>query len=221
MELPQSLNSVSARSIDEIRSAARATQANVVTLRVFIERRDPDQKLTDIRTPSPGPVRRNRDILLDTQTLKTYSSGELIVRLRQVWGEFCALCWLFPHVDPQSPIDFDPLPDGQDLRCINDSRAKLAQVQTDLWRLVHEQRLRHDPDARSDPAFQRDTEIAVTQRLRIYGVNVSKASDEQVFHAACEYAGMIAAFRWSLDDRWAWEGPGIMNLSHSSPPTPQ
>lgn len=221
MELPQSLESVSARSIDEIRSAACATQANVVTLRVFVERRDPAQQLTDIRTPSPGPVRRNRDILLDTQTLKTYSSGELIVRLRQVWGEFCALCWLFPHVDPQTPIDFDPLPDGQDLRCINDARAKLAQVQTDLWRLVHEQRLRHDPDARSDPAFQQDAEVAVTQRLRIYGVNVSKASDEQVFHAACEYAGMIAAFRWALDDRWAWEGPGIMKLSNSAPPTPQ
>ena len=218
MKLPQSLDAVSARSVEEIRGTARAVQANVVTLRVFFERREPGQTLSDIRTPAPGPVRRNRDRLLDTETLKSYSPQELIVRLRQVWGEFCALCWLFPHVDPQAPIDFDQASEGPVFRCINDARSKLDEVQTHLWRLLHEQRLRHDPDAKKDPTFQQDAEIAVTHRLRIYGVNVARATDEQVFHAACEYAGMLAALRWALDDRWAWEGPGIMNLTITAPP---
>lgn len=217
MELPQALDSVSARSIDEISGAARAVQANVVSLRVSILRREPDLGLDDIHTPPPGPVRRSRDILLLSDRLKKYSTEELLVRLRQVWGEFCALCWLFAHVDPQAPIDFDHLPPGQDHRCIADARTKLDEVQTHLWRLLHEQRRRHDPNAGKDPAFQRDAEIAVTNRLKIYGVRVHNASNVQVFHAACEYAGMLAALRWALDDRWAWEGPGIMNLADGTP----
>ncbi|MCB9852888.1 MAG: hypothetical protein H6819_07315 [Phycisphaerales bacterium] len=217
MELPQALDSVSARSIDEISGAARAVQANVVTLRVSILRREPDLRLDDIQTPPPGPVRRSRNILLQPETLKTYSTDELLVRLRQVWGEFCALCWLFAHVDPQAPVDFDHLPPGQDHRCITDARAKLEEVQTHLWRLIHEQRRRHDPDALKDPAFQRDAEIAVTQRLKVFGVRVTNATNIQVFHAACEYAGMLAALRWALDDRWAWEGPGIMSLTNGAP----
>lgn len=218
MELPQALDSVSARSIDEIRGTARSVQANVVALRVALERRSPEVRLTDIKTKSPGPIRQYREVLLAAETLKSYAPEELLVRLRQVWGEFCALCWLFPHVDPQSPIDFDNLPPGQDHRCITDARAKLEEVQTHLWRLLHEQRRRSDPDASRDPAFQREAEIAVTHRLRVYGVNVAHAADLQVFHAACEYAGMLAALRWALDDRWTWEGPGIMKLNAAPPP---
>ncbi|HPF40123.1 MAG TPA: hypothetical protein P5081_13880 [Phycisphaerae bacterium] len=220
MELPQALDSVSARSIDEISGAARAIQANVVALRVALERRVPDVRLDDIRTPAPGPIRRSRALLLRPETLKAYTPDELMVRLRQVWGEFCALCWLFAHVDPQAPIDFDQMPDGQDHRCVTDARSKLEEVQRHLWRLLHEQRRRHDPDAPKDPTFQRDCEIAVTQRLRVYDVLVTNANDTQIFHAACEYAGMLAALRWALDDRWTWEGPGIMRLSGGVPGQP-
>lgn len=217
MELPQALDSVSARSINEIRAAARVVQANVVALRVAIERQDAALCLDDIKTPAPGPVRKLRELLISPDRLKSYSADELLVRLRQVWGEFCALCWLFPHVDPQCPIDFDDMPPGQDHRCITDARAKLEEVQSHLWRLLHEQRRRHDPNVARDPEFQRDAEIAVTQRLRIYGLLVTNASDVQVFHATCEYAGMLAALRWALDDRWSWEGPGIMKLKPASP----
>ena len=218
MELPQALDSVSARSIDEISGVARSIQANVVTLRVSLVRRHPEFDLSDIRTPSPGPVRRHRDVLLSPETLKTYSIDDSMARLRQVWGEFCAICWLFPHVDPQDPIDFDNMPAGQDHRCISDARAKLEEVQTNFWRILHEQQKRHDPAAAQDPVFQRDAEIAVTHRLKIYGIHITGATDSQVLQAACEYAGMLAALRWALDDRWTWEGPGIMKLTTNAPP---
>ena len=220
MELPQALSSVEPRSTAEIAAAARAVQANVVTLRVAIERRLGDRiDLSDIRTPPPGPVAAARELLLSAAVLKSYSADELMVRLRQVWGEFCAMCWLFPHVDPQQPVDFACLPPDQTNRCLNDAREKLETVQSDFWRLLHEQRRRHDPDARRDPQFQQDAEIAAGRRLRIYGVDVAAASDVQVLHAACEYAGMLAALRWSLDTRWTWEGPGIMELTQATPPT--
>lgn len=219
MELPQALQSVEPRSTDEIAAAARAVQANVVTLRVALVRRLGDQiDLSDINTPAPGPVSAARELLLAPDAIKTYSNDELMVRLRQVWGEFCALCWLFPHVDPQNPVDFAHLPDNQTNRCQHDAREKLETVQSDFWRILHEQRRRHDGEARFDPHFQRDSEKAAGHRLRIYGINIGSATDMQVFHAACEYAGMLAALRWALDARWTWEGPGIMKLDQGTPP---
>jgi len=200
--------------MDQVAAAAHAVQANVVTLKVAWCRQSGDPADThDIKTPPPGPVRRLREILLDRRTVKDYTPEEILLRLRQVWGEFCALCWLFPDVDPQHPINFAQLPPSQTMRCPTHALAKLDEVQKHLWRIRHEQRRRHDREARQDPGFQKEDEIALAHPIRIYGVNILACGDEPLFSAACEYAGMLAALRWACDHRWTWEGPGIMDVT--------
>lgn len=214
MELPQPITAVVPRSVTEIADAAHAVQANVVTLKTAFQRRaNRPSDDHDIRTPAPGPVRRARELLLDLPVIKRYTDAEIQLRLRQVWGEFCALCWLFPHVDPQSPICFGELDVHQVVQCTGEANRKMETIQKGLWRLRHEQRLRHDPLARTDGGFQQQHAWAVAMRLDIQGEDVSGVSDDVVFQTACEYAGMLAAFRWALDDRWDWEGAGIMDVA--------
>jgi len=111
MERFQRLSVLIPRSLDHIAAATHAVQANVATLRVAWERRSAPRDIElDIRTPPPGPVRSMREILLHRDTVKSYEPAEILLRLRQVWGEFCALAWLFPGVDPQNPINFSKLP---------------------------------------------------------------------------------------------------------------
>ncbi len=213
---PLTLSALTPRSIGEIAAAARAVQANVVSLKTaWCKKTGQDAATHDIRTPSPGAVHEAREMLIDWRVLRDYSSEEIALRLRQVWGEFSALCWMFPFVDPQTPIDFGSLPENQSLRCCADVQTKLHEIQTGLWRMKHEQRLRFDPDARSDPKFQQVHQIAVAQRLMIYGQAISTASDEELLCCACEYAGMLAALRWASDNRWTWEAAGIMELATS------
>lgn len=220
----QQLSALVPRSLDHIAAAAQVVQANVVTLRVAWGRRSvPYDVELDIRTPPPGPVRCMREALLDRETLKSYEPAEILLRLRQVWGEFCALAWLFHGVDPQQPINFGDLPQGQAIRCHTHSLAKLNEIQENIWRIRHEQRRRGDPEARKDPAFQKADEVALAFSLRIYGVDVLKCGNEALFCAACEHAGMLGALRWATDQRWAWEAPGIMELAlpgetHDGPP---
>jgi len=218
MELPQCLSALSPRSMEDIAAAALAAQANVVSLRVAYERKleaagaSGSGPLDDIRTPSPGPVTCGRDMLVDREVVKSYSADEALLRLRQIWGEFCALCWLFPFVDPQAPMDFRALSPAQSIRCCNDVSEKLNEVQRHLWRIRLEMKIRHDREARRDPSFQREYENALMHPVVIFGQDIRVCPDETLFHAACEYAGMLAALRWTSDDRWTWEGPGIMDV---------
>lgn len=214
MDPPETLTPITPRRLCDVAAAAQAVQANVVTLRVaWCRRAGQRPENHDIKTPPPGPVGRRRDLLLDREVVKGYGLEEILLRLRQVWGEFCALCWLFPHVDPQHPIDFAHLSPGASLRCPSRIHAKLDEIQKHLWRIRHEQRRRHDPEARADPSFQREDEIARTVPVRIDNEDILVCTDEAVFCAACEYVGMLAALRWVTDDRWEWEGPGIMDIA--------
>lgn len=214
MEESQRLSALSPRSLDHIAAAAHVVQANVVTLRVAWDRRPGSHDVElDIRTPPPGPVRAMREALLDRDIVKSYGPAEILLRLRQVWGEFCALTWLFPEVDPQNPIDFSDLPPGQAIRCHTHTLIKLDEIQKNVWRIRHEQMRRGDREARKDPAFQKADEAALAFSLPIYGIDVLKCSSETLFCAACEHAGMLAALRWATDQRWAWEAPGIMELA--------
>ena len=211
---PGNISAVNPRSLDAVAAAAHAVQANVAALRVaWCKRTGEPPDSHDIKTPTPGAVRHSREILIDWQTLRDYAFEEIVLRLRQVWGEFSALCWLFPNVDPQHPIRFDPLEPGQSIRCPMHIFDKLNEVQAGLWRIRHEQRARHDPKARKDPAFQREHEIALTRDVKVFGQHVSLATDDDLFCCACEYAGMLAALRWTSDDRWSWEAPGIMDVT--------
>lgn len=210
----EQLSALTPRSLDHIAAAAHVVQANVVALRVAWERRPaPHDIELDIRTPPPGPVRSMREALLDRETVKSYEPAEILLRLRQVWGEFCALAWLFPGVDPQAPINFGDLPPDQAIRCHTHTLTKLDEIQKNIWRIRHEQRRRGDREARRDPAFQKANEVALAFALRIGGVDVLKCSNEALFCAACEHVGMLAALRWASDQRWAWEAPGIMELA--------
>ncbi len=203
--------------MDEIAAAAQVVQANVVALRVaWCKRTGQPPEAHDIKTPPPGAVSKMREFLIERETLKAYSEDEILLRLRQVWGEFCSLCWLFPHVDPQKPIAFDPLPAGQGLRCLGQVQEKLAEIQAGLWRLRHEQRLRFDKDAALDPDFQRENTLAASRPMKVFGQSITNCGDSELFCCACEYAGMLAALRWATDDRWKWEAPGIMELTLSS-----
>lgn len=214
MEIPNPIHALSPRSLDEISGAARAAQANVVALRVaWCKRVRLDQDAHDIRTPPPGPVRRKRELLIPRETISSYCDEEVLLRLRQVWGEFCALCWLFPFVDPQKPVDFDALRPEQTLRCLGEIGGKLAELQAGLWRMRHEQRLRFDPDAASDVEFQRQHAIALSRPVTVFGQHISVCGNSELLACACEYAGMLAALRWATDDRWAWEAPGIMDVA--------
>ncbi len=211
---PHALASLNPRGRDALAAAAQAVQANVVALRVAWCRRaglDPIEH--DIKTPPPGPVREARELLIDRHVIKDYSLDEVTLRLRQVWGEFSVLCWLFHHEDPQHPPPFCKLPRDQPMRCPPHIHAKLVEVQAGLWRIVHEQRARNDKDAKNDPSFRREHEIALSRPVRIGGMDVRMCNDEDLFCFACEYAGMLAAVRWAIDDRWEWEGPGIMEVA--------
>lgn len=207
------ISALSPRSIDAIADAAHAVQANVAALRVAWCRHTGDATAAhEIRTPSPGPVRRMREILIPPRVLKEYTFGEISLRLRQVWGEFCALCWLFPHVDPQQPIVFDPLPPAESIRCCAEIQTKLAEVQRGLWRLRHEISIRQHPVPGAVPGLQTEHEIALAMPVSVYGQPVHEAPDEPLLACACEYAGMLAALRWTTDSRWTWEAPGIMDV---------
>jgi hypothetical protein len=208
------LSAVNPRSLDEIAAAAHAVQANVFALKTaWCKRAGQDEKTHDIRTPSPGAVHKARELLIDWRTIRDYGPEEVALRLRQAWGEFCALCWLFPHVDPQAPMVFDPLPPAQGTQCFGEVAGKLAEVQRGLWRILHEQRLRSDTEASRDPIFREAHEIAVAMPLKIYGENISSCGNDELLSCACEYAGMLAALRWATDDRWKWEAPGIMDVT--------
>ncbi|RIK63443.1 MAG: hypothetical protein DCC65_16010 [Planctomycetota bacterium] len=49
--------------------------------------------------------------------------------------------------------------------------------------------------------------------MTVFGQNISVCAPAELFACACEYAGMLAALRWATDVRWAWEAPGIMDLT--------
>jgi hypothetical protein len=198
----------------DVAAAAHAVQANVVALKVAWQKKiGTDEAIRQIRTPSPGRVRQLRDILIDHRLIRQYDPDDIALRLRQVWGEFNALCWLFPFCDPQKPIQFEPLAAGQSIRCHMESQKKLDHVQSGLWRLLHEQRLRHDRDYRQEKGFRELHEQAQTIDVNVYGVAIGHCDDQAMFCCTCEYAGMLAALRWACDDRWDWEGPGIMDVA--------
>lgn len=212
--VPVSISALNPRSREAVASAAHAVQANVVSLRVALAKRAGDAADSlEIRTPAPGAVRRLREILIDRSIVKEYSVPELAMRLRQVWGEFSALCWAFNHADPHNPIDFDEVHEKHPLRCPLHIHEKVREIQLGLWRMVHEQSARHDRSVRDDPQFRAEHDFALANPVKVFGQNIHLCNDADLFACACEHAGMLAALRWAIDDRWEWESPGIMNVT--------
>lgn len=197
---------------------AIAVQANLAALKVaWSKRAGIGSNQHEIRTPPPGAVRRYREAMIDRHVIAAYGDQELALRTRQVWGEFGVMCWAFGHDDPHAPPDFGAMRADQPIRCGGHLQEKLDEVQGGLWRLRWEQRLRFEPNTKQDPAFQREYEAALAAPMMVYGESVRVCSNEAVLLCACEYAGMLAALRWTMDDRWQWEGEGIMELLRTDP----
>ena len=206
------INALRQRDRAGLAVAARAVQANVFALRTALDRHLPGAA-APIRTPSPGSIRQGRDLLIDWRILRDYAAEECALRLRQVWGEFTALCWLFHHGDPHNPPDFIALPADHPLRCPGHVQDKIQEVQTGLWRLTHERRIRSDEAFRADPSFKAEHDFALAHPVKVSGRALPQVDDADLLACACEHAGMLAALRWAIDDHWAWECPGIMDVS--------
>jgi hypothetical protein len=201
----------------DVAAMGLAVQANLVQLQTALARRfrGPPSSV-----PPPGPITRYRETLIDWRTLKGYDEPLLNLRLREIWGQHCLICWTFHESDPTRPPAYADLsgaslagPAGNHaMRCAGELGAKLSDITQGLWRLRHEQRLRHDPAARQEPEFRKQQEAAMDMPMLVYGENVRVCADGDLLSCACEYAGMLAAIRWISDDRWTWGRPGIMEL---------
>lgn len=80
---------------------AIAVQANLVTLVVAESKRQgkkPHQH--EIKTAAPGAVKHFRETLIEPAAIAGYSDVELHLRLREIWGQFCLMGWLFSLNDP-------------------------------------------------------------------------------------------------------------------------
>jgi len=212
MELPVSSNAPELRKADAIRALGKALQANLVQLGVEARRRALESDgLIGLQVPSPGAVTERRDALIDRHAIRAYSDLELHMRLREQWGAYCALCWLI-RAD-EKPYDFSgALPDA-DMHCLASVETKIVEVHAMLWRLRHEIGMRNDADYRVSAVSRRDTLRAARIPLVVQGKTPEQASETELFGAACEHAGMLAALRWSVRPARSWGDPQLMDVS--------
>lgn len=194
------------------RDMAIVTQANLSILRVEECRRAnvaPDRH--DIHTPPPGVVRTLRHQLITRNELDALDYERLAIRCRQVWGEFSGLCWLFREADPNSPPDFHDA-DLSGVRCATELAVKVEEVRASLWRLRFEQQLRISNGFRLRGDFHELRLRAGKIPVSVYGEPCHRAPLRHVLLYACEVAGVMAALRWAMDDRWNWEQEGITDV---------
>jgi hypothetical protein len=216
--MTEKLIAIHGRSRDEIAAMAVVAQANLSQLCVAFRKRNATSRSSlDLDVPSPGAVLHFREALIPRESLRGYSDEAVWLRMREMWGQFCLFCWVFFESDPTRPPKFTALPDGQPMRCQTELSVKQMEIEKFLWRMRHEQRLRSDPEARKDPAFVEACREADRIPAVVYGLNVRVCSNEDLVLCSCEYAGMLAAIRWTLDARWTWAAPGIMELDGQPP----
>lgn len=217
---------------------AVAVQANLMTLVVADAKRHgipPAQH--DIKVRPPGAVKHFRETLIDPKTIAGYSDMELHLRLREIWGQFCLMGWLFslndtgsadssgqqalstdsgrPGLAAAGPIDFSHHPEKLDMHCGTALEIKMAEIRGFLWKMLFEQRRRLDGDHQKTPSFAQEIELASRIPAQGFGKPIEKLSGEQLLYLSCEYAGMLAAIRWTADPKLAWGAPGIMDVGES------
>ena len=209
---------------------AIAVQANLVTLVVAESKRlgkKPDQH--DIKIAAPGAVKHFRETLIESKTIAAYSDVELHLRLREIWGQFCLMGWLFSLNEPgrvgpahhSSPnesehtVTFAGLPDTAEMHCGTALEIKDAEIRGFLWKMLFEQRRRLGPAYEKSPAFAKEMELASQIPAKGFGKPIEKLTGEQLLYLSCEYAGMLAAIRWVSDPKLPWAAPGIMEVGES------
>lgn len=214
VELPvQPTNQPWTRTADDVRSMAVAIQANLVQLRVADVRRRAGEP-GDLGTVvvSPGAVHVYRETLLDRTQLKQYTALDLQLRVREVWGQYSLMRWVFNRNVEDEATDFSRLPSEAELRCDSVLDVKLAELEGLFWRLRFEQRRRHDTEYVASDRFEEDARLAETIPATAFSTPVPDATDEALLHASCEFAGMLATLRWIMDRRRTWGEPGIMEV---------
>ena len=190
---------------------AVAVQANLVQLVVAESKRRGRRPIDhDIKVVSPGHVKRFRETLIDPKTIAAYSDLELHLRLREIWGRFCLMRWLFSITESDTPVCFAGLPDDREMHCATALQIKCAEVRAFLWKMLFEQRRRTEPDYVRTPLFREDASVAERIPAAGFGKPIEQLTDEELLYASCEHAGLLAAIRWVLDKRLAWDAPGIM-----------
>ncbi len=178
-----------------------AVQANLVQLKVAdARRRGIEPGSHEIDVPSPGPVSRFREMLVDRGDIADYTDQALRLRLHEVWGQYCLFQWVLGEGDGA-------------MRCETSMAAKQAEIHAVLWRLRFEQRSREKPDCADSPSLAVDVRLAAEIPAVVFGSPVRDASDEAVLLGACEHAGMLAAIRWCADRTRRWGEEGIMDVA--------
>ncbi len=190
---------------------ALAVQANLVQLKVAdAKRRGIPSDKHNIRVPAPGFVRNFRETLIDHAILATYPDEHVILRLREIWGQFCLLHWLFQQDAPPESGNFAALAPDVTLRCGPVLDVKHDEVHAILWLLRFEQRRRLDPEYSRAPDFAEHDRLAQQITVKIYNKPIAKCTNEELLHAACEYAGMLAALRWATRRIETWGDKSAM-----------
>jgi hypothetical protein len=210
------VNSEKTRTLQEVRAMAIAVQANLVTLVVAESKRQgkkPNQH--EIQTAAPGAVKHFRETLIDPKLIAAYSDVELHLRLREIWGQFCLMGWLFSLNESDRPVTFPGLPDTAEMHCGTALEIKDAEIRGFLWKMLFEQRRRLDPAYEKSPAFAKEIELASQIPAKGFGKPIEKLTGEQLLYLSCEYAGMLAAIRWTMNPKLTWAAPGIMEIGES------
>lgn len=206
----------------QVRALAIAVQANLVQLRVAeCRRRGLSSAEHDIRVPSPGTVKHFREALIERAVIDRYSDEEVHLRLHEVWGQYCALCWLFSlPADQAADRGLADLDDHAEMHCETAVEIKITEVHALLWRLRFELRQRHEPGYRQSPAWADDEPMARTIPAEAHHKPVSEAADTDVLLAACEHVGMLAILRWTMDGRTVWGDASLLDVAETPFPEP-
>ena len=193
---------------------AVVVQANLVQLRVAdAKRRGLPQEQHDIQVPAPGPVRQWRSELIDWRRVSAYDDAEVQVRLREYWGRFCLMRWLFSEGRSEEILDLTNLPTDAPMRCGSVLNVKHDEIHAMLWRLRFEQQQRQDAEYRKSPQYLKVHLLAAKIPVRPLGKDVADSSDMELLLCACEYAGMLGTLRWVMDSRRPWGDPSLMDVA--------
>jgi len=201
------------RSAEAVRELALAIQSNLARLRDRDARNaGVAPEAHDIRVPDLQAADAPAGVIIDGRELDALPAEQVHLRLHEVWGQFCLMCWLFGLGNDPNQADFAPLlPDAEPL-CRTVIEAKHAEVHALLWRIVFEQRKRHDAGYEYSPRFPEDQAVASIIPANAFGTPVDRATDAELVLAACEHAGMLAVLRWLLDTNIAWNDPALTVL---------
>ncbi len=189
---------------------AIAVQANLVQFRTAAVRRWPGQQaLERIEIPPPGHVAAYRETLFDRETLKGMPDEVLSLGLREVWGQHCAMRWIFQQSHDGGTADFAKLGAEAEMHCETSLAAKLAEVHALVWRALHELRLRNDPAYREGPAAGERAAMAAQIPDEAYRTAPGAASEEELVQLMCEFVGMLRVLRWVTSPATAWGDPAL------------